>query len=279
MCYNPIKVFNRKTRIYESYSCRKCIECQQVRANEWGVLCHFELKEHKDNCFITLTYENNPVYLHKEHMQNFLKKLRKKIAPAKIKYFSCGEYGDKLHRPHYHLIIFGYDFKDKIFWKLSKSDKAMYISKELEDLWGYGLCTVQEANIQTVQYSAKYATKRIGKELPKYKMFPNTETGEFEKFPSEFNTMSQNLGVNAILKKLATYLKTNEIFIDGYAYWIPDKVLRKYVNNMNITLGEKQDEYNRIRQYDKWKITTNKELRERERRAKKKKLYTKLREL
>jgi hypothetical protein len=30
-----------------------------------------------------------------------MKRLRKKISPLKIRFFHCGEYGDKTRRPHY----------------------------------------------------------------------------------------------------------------------------------------------------------------------------------
>jgi hypothetical protein len=47
--------------------------------------------------------------------------LRKKISPLKIRFFHCGEYGDKTRRPHYHALIFGYGFPDKKLFKKQKS--------------------------------------------------------------------------------------------------------------------------------------------------------------
>lgn len=73
--------------------------------------------------FITLTYDDDHLpsdnSLHKEELQKFFKRLRKHYG-EKIKYFACGEYGEKvrtlfdingsgeaLGRPHYHAIVFG----------------------------------------------------------------------------------------------------------------------------------------------------------------------------
>jgi hypothetical protein len=48
------------------------------------------------------------------HFQKFMKRLRDRIKPLKIRFFHCGEYGDLTRRPHYHALIFGYDFPDGI---------------------------------------------------------------------------------------------------------------------------------------------------------------------
>lgn len=279
MCYNPIEIYD-KNGYRQKASCRKCIECLQVRANEWGLRAHFELKDHEENCFITLTYENNPIYLVKLELQRFIKRLRKKISPKKIKYFSCGEYGDQKLRPHFHIIIFGYDFKDKVFVKMSKSDKAIYYSAELEKIWGYGMCTVQEANIQTVRYSAKYSTKHK-KNLPE----------ELKDFP-EFNTMSQGLGMKNILNNMKTYIKTDEIYIDGFGYKIPNIVLEKYAKKIIPECIETTDRngfkilydsYDWVRDWkDKNRVVKDvspDELETRKRVAIKKKAHSKLREL
>ena len=84
----------------------------------------------KDAAFVTLTYRDDVLppsphlsdgpNLRPRHLQLFFKRLRKDLGDRKIKYFACGEYGDKggyaraglfkdrfVHRPHYHAIIYG----------------------------------------------------------------------------------------------------------------------------------------------------------------------------
>lgn len=278
LCYKPIIVGYTKSHQPIKVSCRKCDECLQTRANDWGLRCHFEIKNHQENCFITLTYDKNPVLLHKEHMQKFIKRLRKKIYPKKIKYFSCGEYGDKQLRPHYHLIIFGHDFNDKIYWKNSQSGKRIYLSKELTNLWGYGNTTTQYANAQTARYSARYAAKSK-ENLP----WPQNKQ-------PEFNTMSQNLGVKEILAHIDNYLETDQIYVDGYAYKIPQVILNKYITEtFTEGTGEATKEtlkrykiVKKIKQKRKYsKIIYNKKQinQTKERLAKKQKLHQALREL
>lgn len=90
--------------------CGKCNECITLRATDWATRAQHEASLHKNNCFITLTYddENLPsIYIEKEEFQLFLKRLRSKLHPHKISYIVSHEYGTKTFRPHHHVMIFG----------------------------------------------------------------------------------------------------------------------------------------------------------------------------
>ena len=73
---------------------------------------------HEKNCFITLTYddENLPPggTLVVQDYQAFVKRLRARISPQKLRYYFVGEYGDpkNTERPHYHAAIFGIGDED-----------------------------------------------------------------------------------------------------------------------------------------------------------------------
>ena len=124
-----------------------------------------EIQLHDDNCFITLTYDDEHMpsdySLRKEDFQKFLKRLRDHIKPKKIRYFMCGEYGEDSWRPHYHAIIFNYDFPDKLRVQSKEVDNPYYISPELSSLWPYGYHIIAEANFDTAAYVARYCTKKI----------------------------------------------------------------------------------------------------------------------
>lgn len=137
--------------------CGKCLACKLSKAREWAVRCVLEASEHDENCFITLTYSDEHLpgdhLLHREHIQNFLKRLRK---VHQVRYFGCGEYGPNSElkpygRPHYHLIIFGWFPGD---WKNGSS-------KEIEKFWPYGFNTVDDCNFRTCNYVARYTTKKL----------------------------------------------------------------------------------------------------------------------
>lgn len=139
--------------------CGKCYECKKERARNWTYKIWLEAKEHKEKCFITLTYADHEYgkNLNKEHLQNFIKRLRKN-ENAKIKYFAAGEYGENKGRAHYHIIILGWQPKDmkKMHGAKSGKGKELWNSKTIKDLWGYGRITVQPFAKNEVGYLSLY---------------------------------------------------------------------------------------------------------------------------
>lgn len=181
-CYTPIDayvapgktengkkniVFKRPETIMEEIKlpCGQCIGCRLLRSVSWAARCMHEIQLHEENCFITLTYDDEHLpddySLRKEDFQKFLKRLRKEIYPRKIRYFMCGEYGDDSWRPHYHAIIFNYSFPDKQRVQIREVENPYYISDQLSSLWPYGYHMVAEANFDTAAYVARYCTKKI----------------------------------------------------------------------------------------------------------------------
>ena len=132
-CQNPqkVKMYNGITNQYEfrEVPCGKCYHCKITRINEWVTRMVIQSNYSKYVYFGTLTYngkrasvlndecmsvvttfnKNNtpndtPLVLRKDHVQKFLKRLRKNTG-IKIQYAYCGEYGSTYGRPHYHYIM------------------------------------------------------------------------------------------------------------------------------------------------------------------------------
>lgn len=169
--------------------CGKCIGCLRNRAREWGIRCVHESKFYSQNAFITLTYspQNLPANgsLDVGHFQRFLKRLRK-IAPQKLRYFHCGEYGPKLLRPHYHALIFGYDFPDKKLFRTNGLGQKVYTSKQLEKLWPYGFSTIGAVTEESAQYVARYTLKKV---------FGKKQKEHYGEKKPEYVTMSRRPGI------------------------------------------------------------------------------------
>jgi len=147
-----------------SLPCGRCMGCRLEKSRQWAVRCVHEAKMYEDNCFVTLTFapEHLPSdgSLCKKHVQDFLKRLRRKFEDRKVRVFYCGEYGDQLGRPHYHLCLFNLDFKDRKKWK-KVNDYWYYTSESLQSLWQFGFATVCDFSFETAAYVARYCTKKI----------------------------------------------------------------------------------------------------------------------
>lgn len=180
-CYSPLHAYKGKSneadkiritfRRSDSWRgekldlpCGQCIGCRLERSRQWAIRCMHEASLYSDNSFITLTYndENLPKNntLVKEHFQNFMKRLRKNITPRKVRFYHCGEYGDSLGRPHYHALLFNYDFPDKKYFS-GKDGNKIYTSDMLSNTWTHGFAVAGEVTFESAAYVARYVMKKI----------------------------------------------------------------------------------------------------------------------
>lgn len=142
--------------------CGTCLGCRLEFARQWSVRCMHESKMWPVNVFATLTYDDEhlPVSgsLVPQHFTDFMRRLRYS-RDGDIRYFMSGEYGDRSGRPHYHALLFNCWFGDRM-WYSGEGDKALYSSKELDSLWGFGACKLGAVTSQSAGYVARYAMKK-----------------------------------------------------------------------------------------------------------------------
>ncbi len=110
----------------------------------------------------------------------------------------AGEYGTQdggLGRPHFHALLFGFDFRDKTFWE-EKNSNRFYRSNTLEKLWPYGFSNITDVNFKTAAYVARYVMKKINGELAnEHYRKVDPETGEIYQIEPEYNGMSLRPGI------------------------------------------------------------------------------------
>jgi len=153
-----------------------------------------EAEMHESNAFITLTYRDDELIhgysrptLYPLHLQLFWKRLRKEYGNG-IKYYACGEYGERFNRPHYHACVFGIDFKDKTFCS-AKNGLVLYTSDKLNSLWGLGNCVIGDVTFESAAYTARYIMdKKLGHTALYYSQ---------QGYEPEFVRMSRNPGIGA----------------------------------------------------------------------------------
>lgn len=155
-----------------------------------------EASLHDDNCFITLTYNDEHLpyggSLVKADFQKFCKRMRKEVGP--FRFFHCGEYGEKLSRPHYHACIFGYDFPDREVFSESEGS-CLYTSELLASLWAVGHHLIGDVSFSSAAYVARYVTKKVTGDLADEHYMRVDSYGEVFRVLPEYVTMSRRPGI------------------------------------------------------------------------------------
>lgn len=159
--------------------CGTCVGCQMSRGREWAFRCELEFNEHQETCWTTLTYNDDhlPPTLRKRHLSGFLKRLRARLHPQRVRFFASGEYGERGGRPHYHAILFG-----------------MSDSPEIQGAWPYGHVKTFPLSKALIAYTAGYVSKKVGlRELEEERLDPTT--GELYQHQPPFILMSRRPGI------------------------------------------------------------------------------------
>lgn len=212
--------------------CGQCQGCRLDRSRDWAVRIALEASLYEENCFVTLTYNDDNLppggNLSKRDFQLFLKRLRKSIAPARVRYFAAGEYGDENLRPHYHAILFGYRPADAVLWRMSQST-PIYRSKSLEELWPWGHVEFGSVSAQSGGYVARYCLKKSNNNYKGRYDRVNPETGEVWTVDPEFMVCSTvpMIGYKWLQLFEADCFPSDFLVVDGRKVPVPKAFVRK----------------------------------------------------
>lgn len=180
-CYRPIPAFQDRpggsVRLHPPLGmenvrlpCGLCIGCRTARALEWARRCSHEAARWQDNCFVTLTYSEDRLpsggCLEPVELAKFFKRLRRYAESSEsavlsdrlhgLRYFACGEYGNRSGRPHYHALLFNCSFSDG-----KRVGEELFESVALAQLWPQGSNRIGRATPASANYIAQYSLKKI----------------------------------------------------------------------------------------------------------------------
>ena len=194
LVFNRLDAFDSENPVY--IACGQCIGCRLERSRQWATRCVLESQLHKENTFLTLTYNDEFLpkdgSLHKEHLQLFMKRLRRKLDyfgfTSKVRFFACGEYGSLYERPHYHIILFGFRPHDLKRIGGNKLGNSYFSSEFISALWPFGYNMCADVSFESCAYVARYVTKKITGEA--------AESHYKGRLP-EFTLMSRRPGIAA----------------------------------------------------------------------------------
>lgn len=201
-CYKPIDVPKKGyVDLRVTVPCGRCMGCRLDKKLNWALRLVDEAQGHLFKWFLTLTYNDQNLprsgSLVKRHAQLWQKRMRKARPDDKIRFFTGGEYGDRTRRPHYHSIMFGADFPDKRIHSKS-GDHQLFVSDELNKIWGMGHCYIGTVTLDSAAYVAGYVTKKISGDMAEQHYTRlDPLTGEIVKLEPEFAIMSRRPGIGA----------------------------------------------------------------------------------
>jgi len=132
--------------------CGHCAPCLLKRQLAWTLRNMLEQSISATSAFVTLTYsdETRPASLEKDHIQKYIKALRKS-GQRLVRYFCVGEYGAQSEHPHWHLMLY----------HLTPQSTVEQLTKPWHSPTGepYGHAHVGSATRFSARYTAKYSLK------------------------------------------------------------------------------------------------------------------------
>lgn len=151
-----------------AHGCGQCMPCRMNVRRVWMHRIMLEAAQYSDNCFATLSYDDDHLpegaTLVPKHYQDFLKRLRARIAPQKLRFYLVGEYGEKSGRPHYHAALFGFAtcrFGQSRYSKVKS--RCCERCELVREVWGHGNIYLGTLEDDSAGYMARYVTKKMTK--------------------------------------------------------------------------------------------------------------------
>lgn len=163
MCTNPSYIYLDRAGVPTPtpVACRQCWQCKQNRTNDYVGRCLAEASTSEWCVTVTLTYatpdpKSDHPLAHKiitpVHWQKFIRALRKR--GHKLRYLTCGEYGETKGRAHFHAILFGNG-------KRPDFEQGKYRNYPV---WPHGFLYADwTGSEKAIRYVCKYITKDLDK--------------------------------------------------------------------------------------------------------------------
>lgn len=179
------------------------------------------------NVFVTLTYDDEHMppsgSLVPADLQKFIKRLRQAVvrdggtfvsSGKGVRFFACGEYGERTGRPHYHALLFNVAFGDQ-----HRVGADLFSSDSLRALWPFGDHKIGELTAKSAAYVAGYNLKS------RYGSWCNLD-GEVVERP--FLRMSRRPGIGSDwLERFREDLQNGFLVADGRRNRVPRAYLRR----------------------------------------------------
>ena len=206
--------------------CGSCLGCRTSLARQWAIRISHEQVFRPPALFLTLTYDDSHLpdngSLDADAFQKWLKRFRRRIG-ERVSYFGCGEYGEKGERPHYHAVVCGYDFPDRVLVG-NRDGYPVWSSGVLESSWRYGFSELTPSSYKAAAYVAGYVRKKVKKKRDSdHYLRVDKTTGEVVELEQEFQRSSRRpaLGLEWLRKYWTDVYPRDFVVMNGREYKPP----------------------------------------------------------
>lgn len=190
--------------------CGRCRACRLSQATKKMITSIFASDLYKkQGQFLTLTFNDDFVPEELDHsiFSGFMKRLRSFDDTPDVKFFMCGEYGEKTHRPHFHVLFYNhkYDIDDI---------KRAWIDVSSGEPLGF----VYDGTLSpgSIKYVSGYVSKK------------GYEPGSDKKPPYGRSSCSIPDGLTD--REIENMCRTGKIKYNGRSYAVPDVWRRRYAD-------------------------------------------------
>ncbi|AXH73152.1 MAG: replication initiator protein [Microviridae sp.] len=157
-CEFPIKIKTSSGHNIRT-KCKQCRSCRIAKHSSLKLRAKLEFQQCLSAEFISMTYRPDILPLNGTHspFQAFCKRLRDHNSyrqnPNKIRYLSCGEFGDTSGNFHHHALL----FNSVPLWDTNFTTQNG--DQRLTKLWQLGRCHSGTVTPKSISYVTNYCTK------------------------------------------------------------------------------------------------------------------------
>lgn len=185
--------------------CGSCLGCRTTRAREWAVRCALEEVGHPVSSFVTWTYDDKylPPTLSRSALSACVKRLRTELHPSSVRFFACGEYGERTRRAHYHALLFGVrpeSLNVSKCWRAWVCGRRHVHTDECATE-PIGFQYVDVVTPARIAYVAGYVSKKLEVDYAPAHDRVDASTGEVYRYQPPFLQMSRRPGIGARARK------------------------------------------------------------------------------
>lgn len=215
--------------------CGHCRGCLKDYIQSWSDRCTFESQtQSRPSALVTLTYNDNHLPsdgVCYDDIRDFNKRFRyfltKSDSSRRYKFYLSSEYGLEDYRPHYHMMIFGFD------------PQSSYDMNALNNAWmknreSIGFFQADFLTTGRIRYAMKYVHKELS---------PDQQDDILKRGLNPlFHTMSKGIGFDWFYKNLNHIIENQGYIVNGSV-----RPLNRYYSDLFKLIDDKSSPYDSIR--------------------------------